>query len=141
MQGAKQMLVDISVVLAIPVLVVLAYFYIWKTDGSDGAIAPSTPGNELLARGAKVKEALNIIRKVHFDGSIFKDPMFDQMEDQTVTVVDEAVGRDNPFILPDSLKGKVHMDGKVSTAVVSNTQTKPLTAAERLEQTKKTLTK
>lgn len=47
--------------------------------------------------GKEVLALLDDLRKIKLDDSIFKDPMFQELEDYSVTIPAELKGRKNPF--------------------------------------------
>jgi hypothetical protein len=128
MQSPKQTLIDILVVVVIPVVLVFGYFFVWKQAPTEDA--NFAPGKELEARGAKVREALNIIHNINFDGSMFTDQLFLALEDQTVPVASETIGRTNPFIPPENIRTKP----TTSTPAPTPVKTTPVNNSQRLEQ-------
>lgn len=124
MEKLKHNIIDVVVVLAVPAIVVLGYFYVWQ--GGIGGGTSMTPGqDEVLERGAKVKEALSVIRTItKLDDAIFQDPIFTTLKDRSVPITDEAIGRDNPFTAPDSVSVKTSQPSLLGTTPLKSTKAK-----------------
>jgi apolipoprotein N-acyltransferase len=59
-------------------------------DLTSSAAASSTSVDQLLG-------VVNEIQNIQLDGSIFQDPAFLSLQDDTTTLPPEAIGRNNPF--------------------------------------------
>lgn len=59
-------------------------------EGTEGEIATQNAGDELV-------KLLDQLRAIRMDGKIFASPSFRMLRDETRQVVDEPVGRNNPF--------------------------------------------
>ncbi len=100
----KQIMIDILVVLAVPVILI-GGFYFWKTD--DGALLSllspdvTLPGDEGKELGAKTKLALTTLGSIDFDESFFRNEAFMTLNDLTATVATTSLGREYPFTSPD----------------------------------------
>jgi len=98
----KQLSIDLVVVLLIPALVVGIYLGYFRSSTSED-VAETAALSEREKNVQMVKEALGILDRVKFaeyQKSVFASPVFTSLEDQTIPVVDEERGRDNPFIAP-----------------------------------------
>jgi len=92
------------------VLLVGAYFVFFKSEeptGDDALLETSgpllggvpVPGSEMggVAAGADLLPFLLQLNSLKLDGSLFKDPVFLSLEDYTVIIPEQPVGRPNPF--------------------------------------------
>lgn len=106
---AKQILLDLLIVIALPLLVVFGYFYLKSDEGSALLSAASRetvalPGQERKELGVKTKTALAELSSINFDESIFSDPAFLSLKDFTEEIDPTPIGRDYPFTAPDELR-------------------------------------
>lgn len=103
LKSLKEKITDILVVVLIPVAIIGAYLNFWTTGITEESFAPAS---EIEARSQKVREALALLDGIVLDGTVFSDPVFKYLEDQTVKIEDETLGRDNPFVPSDIVKSK-----------------------------------
>lgn len=103
---AKQLLIDVLIVLVVPVLLIGGY-YIFKTDGAELLdVVPSFAGaqNEVDPElGKKTEAALALLSGIHLDDSIFTDPAYLMLKKYTVQIPSVELGRSNPFTSPQVL--------------------------------------
>ena len=89
-------------VIAIVVLVfVLIYFY---SSGGAPAAGNIVAGTSYGSIGSSELDLLNQVRSMRIDTSLFSDPAFLSLQDYSVAIAPEGVGRPNPFApLPGEL--------------------------------------
>ena len=100
MRNIKSLLVQLAIVFGLPAAIVGGYWYVRMSPQDELDLARK----EIEERSAKVQEALVIISQLQFDDSLFKIPAFNTLEDQTVPIVDEPLGKPNPFTLPQTVR-------------------------------------
>lgn len=109
--NGKQTIIDIAVVLLIPLIIVVG-FYFWKQDDAPSLLSiiapglaakPGTEGNDL---GAKTKIALATLNSIKLDNSIFNDPVYQSLRYFPVTIETSSLGRDYPFSMPEGIRSK-----------------------------------
>ncbi len=95
MKQTQHIIIDLVILLVIPGAIIVAYFFYVRDTSA--TVLDASIEQQLMLRGQKVQEALRIIREVKISDAIFADPVFQQLEDQTVPVVTEDAGKTNPF--------------------------------------------
>ena len=50
------------------------------------------------ANGAQILALLNRLNNIALDGSVFKDPKFQSLEDFSISIAPQEVGRPNPYL-------------------------------------------
>ena len=126
----KRILIDVLVVLVLPVMLIFGYKYV-DTGGVPNLLssyltdptAPDLPAGQDL--GAKTKLVLEKLNSIHFDDSIFTDPVFFSLVDFTQPISTSTIGRPYPFSTPDQLKAMtVNAKKRLGTEVsIPNTKT------------------
>jgi hypothetical protein len=82
------------------VIVVLAFvlIYFYMSGGSSSPAAGTlTAGSTYGAVGSSELSLLNQVRSLKIDTALFKDPIFLSLQDYSVSIPPENVGRPNPF--------------------------------------------
>lgn len=98
----RSLLIQLSVVLGIPLVVIGGWYFIIR----GGADEPESASRaEVIENGAKVREALAIIDRLRFDDTLFAIPAFATLEDQTVRIDEVPLGKQNPFVVPEEMRG------------------------------------
>jgi|GEM_PF-2466065 len=105
----KQVLLDILIVLALPALAIFGYFYFNTTSGtkllSDVSMGVAAlPGEGNAELGTKTKIALNELKSINFDKTLFTDATFLTLEDFTLPIIATPIGREYPFALTPELR-------------------------------------
>ena len=126
---AKQIFLDLLIVIAIPGLLVYGYYFIKSDEGIAvlSSASPATvarPGQEGVELGAKTKAALVELNSIKFDESIFSDPTFLSLEDFTEEINPSPIGRDYPFVSPDELRNMVKRNSIKKNITTPNYSTK-----------------
>ena len=101
------------IILGVVVLVgAAAYFYI-SGKPSSGSSLDATTQDATGAVGAQVLGLLNQIKSLKIDDTFFSNPVFDTLQDFTVSIPAQSVGRPNPFApLPGSSASIATTTGK-----------------------------
>lgn len=91
----------IIILIIVLVLGVLAYFYFSgaPTDNASSLIVEETPTSEAQIAGAEILVLLNQLSSLDIDPDIFSTPVYKSLIDHTVTVLEQRVGKPNPFAL------------------------------------------
>jgi hypothetical protein len=122
---AKQIFIDILIVIILPVLAVFGYFYL-KTDEGSALLssaslgATSRPGEGSAELGVKTKAALSELKSIHFEEAFFSEPAFLSLEDFTEQIDATPVGRQYPFITPDELRNMARRSNNNKTSSASS---------------------
>lgn len=109
---SKQVLIDIGVVLVIPALV-LAGLYFLNSKSDNALLSLVAPPTEEHI-GAKAKIALETLKSISMDDSLFKDTcdpgvdgdpcrVYQSLQEFHVDVPPATLGRTYPFVPPDAL--------------------------------------
>lgn len=70
-----------------------------STTTAQGLLTTTTPGSEVTGvAGRQVISLLNQLNVINFDTSLFKNPVYQSLQDFTVDVGAQGVGRANPFL-------------------------------------------
>lgn len=72
----------------------LIYFYMSGDTPTTGTL---TPGSSYGTVGASELGLLNQVRSLKIDSALFTDPVFVSLQDYSVAITPEPVGRPNPF--------------------------------------------
>src|SRR3989344_5193887 len=114
--------------LFIPVLVILAVLiiagYLYFSRGNTGAVLETQVKTADEVIGKDLLLSLLKLKTIHLDASLFKDPVFLCLQDWTIELVPQPVGRNNPF-LPLGKNGPV----TATTTVKQPVTTPPKPAA------------
>ncbi len=92
----RSILTQLAVVFGVPVMILGVYWFALR----DGVSEEPPVRSDLVDKATKVREALAIVGRLKFDGKLFDMPAFSTLEDQSVPIVEEEVGRPNPFVPP-----------------------------------------
>ena len=95
---------NILLALGLAGIVWFGYSVFIDTPGS-GAPTADTPGQHSVARDAsELLIRLNQVKKVNLEGKVMTDARFQSLVDFRQSIVDEPVGRKNPFLPPETEK-------------------------------------
>ncbi|HEY9585972.1 MAG TPA: hypothetical protein VJJ02_05310 [Candidatus Paceibacterota bacterium] len=98
----KQILIDVGVVLVIPALLLVGYYF-WSPRGDSALLSLVAPPEE-REYGAQAKAALASLRSITMDGSLFEDPVYKSLQEFHVDIEPATLGRTYPFTSPDSVR-------------------------------------
>ncbi len=80
-------------------LVIGAIGYYFYSSGSNGSASSSfTISSATSSVGANVLGLLNQIHSLKIDASLFQSPVYQSLNDFTVQVPPEPIGKSNPFV-------------------------------------------
>lgn len=85
----------ISVIIGVIVLLGLAYFYF--QGGSSATSDSLLQTNGAVGVGSAELALLNQMKSIRIDTTLFSDPAYVSLVDNSVAITPEAVGRPNPF--------------------------------------------
>ena len=85
------------ITICVIVVAILVYFYFTGGPSTSSNLLQGTAGSNADAVGAQVLTLLGQIKSLHIDSSLFKDPGYVMLRDNTVPIPSENVGRINPF--------------------------------------------
>lgn len=90
---------NITIVVVLVIAVFIVYSVTFKGDGpADLLISQSV--SDVDAESTVVREflaLLNTLNNLSLDTSIFQDPIFNSLRDESVQLIDQPRGRRNPF--------------------------------------------
>ncbi len=120
----------LKIIITILVLAGIGFFgynYLTRSSSPNDTLIEQT-GVNTSAMGVEVLSALNQLRTLKLDGSIFKDKTFMSLHDFSKPILPEPVGRINPF-------------SPIGVEVIKNVKTAPIeqnTSTTTASSTKKT---
>ena len=96
-------------ILGLVAVVGFGYFVVSNSIGtvygqSSGLLVNNTA--DVSASGAQVLALLNRLDNIKLDDTIFHDPAFTGLQDWTITIVPQQLGRSNPFLPVNGLDVK-----------------------------------
>ncbi|MDO8521647.1 MAG: hypothetical protein Q7S52_06040 [bacterium] len=101
-----KVLFDVLVVLLLPVLFALGYYF-WSGDDDSALLSLVVEKQDGQEYGAKAKDALARLRSITMDASLFEDPVYQSLQEFHVDIdMSIPLGRTYPFTPPDVLRGK-----------------------------------
>lgn len=95
MNTNKKSYTSTIVVIVIIVLAVLVYFYYQGKAPAEGLVVEADPNTQMAAM--QVSSLLAQVDMIHIDSTLFSDPGFQSLNDHTVAIPPQEVGRQNPF--------------------------------------------
>lgn len=99
-------LFDVLAVLLVPALLLVGYYF-WSDDDDSALLSLVVSKETGQEFGAKAKDALNRLRSITMDDSLFKDPVYQSLKEFHVDIdMNISLGRSYPFTPPDVLRGK-----------------------------------
>jgi hypothetical protein len=99
----KQTMIDIVIVLALPLVAFLGYYF-WNSNENNALLSIIAPPPESQAYGTKAKAALASLKSITMDDSLFSDPIYTSLKEFHVDVPPSVLGRANPFTTPDAVR-------------------------------------
>lgn len=102
MMKTKQVLFDIGIVLALPILVFVGSYF-WNSDNNTALLSLVAPPEE-SEFGARTNAVLDTLSSITMDSSLFDDPVYRSLQEFHVDVAPATLGRPYPFTPPDVLR-------------------------------------
>lgn len=143
----KQILIDILVVITLPVLIIGVYFLEFRTNDPSILATPQVPGNTADEPGVKTRQALETLKGLSLDASLFSDPAYTSLEPYVTSIPPASTSRKYPFIPPPIIEERIRqsrLGHNFSKDVPANTDTiNPANASltSKIDQLKKQSTK
>jgi len=90
---------SIVIFAALILVTILAYFYFSGTpvDTSAQLVTEGEQASEVTLQATKIVTLLNQTSSLRIDPALFKTAVYKSLVDHTVPVVEQQVGKDNPF--------------------------------------------
>ena len=105
------------IVIVIVIISVIAYFYYEGGSSSASGGLVESPGSDQSIGSAEL-DLLSQIQSLKIDASMFQDPGYQALEDYSVAIPQDNVGRPNPFA---PFPGEAVSSGSAGTAGTSGT--------------------
>jgi hypothetical protein len=86
----------IIIISSLLIVVAMAFIYLLKNPSDSSLVAAERRTTE-FSSAKEVLDLLNKMSKVKLDDSIFYDKAFISLRDTTVELVNQPIGRNNPF--------------------------------------------
>ena len=87
----------VPIVILVIILGVIGYFYISNRNSNELLLQVQTKDSSEII-GKDLLAALSRLNAIKLDDKLFRDPMFNSLQDFSVEIVAQPVGRDNPFL-------------------------------------------
>ena len=138
----------IFTIIALGILFVIYAVFIKPDPTTDSLVEGRTTGTTAVSSqearllGSQIAQALLKIEQITLDRAIFDNAIFVSLQDRSQPIVEEPVGRTNPFapIGDTSVNVTTRTNLNVTTATTSATTTKSVTATTTPVTPKKTAT-
>lgn len=105
-------------ILGLVIIVGAGYFvvaqYISVAHGQSDLVSTGQGSMGASADGAQVLSLLNTLNGIRLDSKIFSDPNFLSLQDWSVSIAQQEVGRPNPYLPVSGVVGAVASTTKVS---------------------------
>ena len=89
-------------ILGLALVVGIGYFavaqYVSVAHGQSGLMQVDRTSDAVSASGAQVIGLLNRLKQINLDGKIFSNPNFLTLQDWSVEVPTQEIGRSNPYL-------------------------------------------
>ena len=90
---------SIIIIIAIVVIAIIGYFYFSGSPKSDSTLTTEdAPPSELTNKTTQIITLLNQTSSLKIDTALFKSAVYMSLVDHTVPVVEQPVGKTNPFL-------------------------------------------
>ena len=96
-QNPQKKSAAVPIIILVAILGVIGYFYI-SGRGDDGSLLKVAAKRSDEIIGKDLLAALNRLNAIKLDSSLLRDPVFASLQDFSVEIVPQAVGRNNPFL-------------------------------------------
>ena len=149
----KQILIDILVVITLPILIIGVYFLAFRTNDPIIIAAPPVLGASVVEEpGVKTKQALDTLKGLSLDGSLFTDPAYTSLQPFVVGIPSASTSRKYPFTPPPIIEERIRQSklghnftkdalGSTNTTDTSNNTTSNTSLSSKIDQLKKQGTK
>ncbi len=149
----KQILIDILVVITLPILIIGVYFLAFRTNDPTIIAAPPVLGASAAEEpGAKTKQALDTLKGLSLDGSLFADSAYTSLRPFAVGIPSASTSRKYPFTPPPIIEERMRQSklghnfskdtlGTTGTADTSSNTTSNTSFSSKIDQLKKQSTK
>lgn len=88
---------NIFILIIIALVIMVAFWYLKGSNSSSSSSLTATQSSSDSADAQYIYSLLQQMSQVKLDDSIFSDPSFENLKDNTVTFSSEPSGRNNPF--------------------------------------------
>lgn len=103
MKFDKQSLFDLGIVLALPIVIGIGYYF-WGR-GDDSALLSLTGPGQSQEYGVKARQALASLKSINMDDSLFSDPVYQSLNEFYVELpTGTQFGRTYPFTRPPAVE-------------------------------------
>lgn len=89
---------NLLIVLGLVVVMALGYYLYTQNQMSTLSLSDDPISTQLSAESAMFLRKLNDLKQIELDGSLFSDPRFRSLIDNSTPVIEDPVGRPNPFV-------------------------------------------
>ena len=96
-QSLKNKKIILPVIILVVILGLIGYFYISSSGNSGDLLVQADKSANDQVVGKDLLMALNRLNAITLDDSLFRDAIFATLNDFSVEIVPQAVGRNNPF--------------------------------------------
>ena len=104
----KQIVIDVLIVISLPILIIGGYFIWFRTNDTALLSAPpilgANPGSE---PGVKTKQALDTLKGITLDDSLFTDPAYNALKPFIVAIPSASTSRRYPFTPPPIIEERL----------------------------------
>lgn len=115
-EKAGRTLFDVIVVLLLPALLAVGYYFFWNESDDSALLSLVVQEQSGQEHGAKAKDALNKLRSISMDASLFNDPVYQSLQEFHVDIDRSTpLGRSYPFTPPDVLRIKAKPSSGTAT--------------------------
>jgi hypothetical protein len=137
----RQLLTDIGIILAAPIVVIGGYF-LWGNPDTVQLLSEA-PVVRIGADepGAKTKLALDTLNGITLSDALFKDEAFTSLTTFSAEIPEVALSRDNPFVPPPAIAEKIRQARLNGVSKTATSVTTPLSLSEKIDQLKKASTR
>lgn len=97
MKSATSNTKTIVTIIVVFIVILLTYFYFEGGSSTGTGSLLESSGNGAGSVGSSELSLLNQIQSLRIDTELFKDPVYRSLQDYSVDIPSENVGRPNPF--------------------------------------------
>ena len=144
----KQILIDILVVITLPILIIGVYFLGFRTNDPTIIASPPVLGASAAEDpGVKTKQALDTLKGLSLDGSLFTDPAYTSLKPFAVGIPSASTSRKYPFTPPPIIEERIrqsklgHNFSKDTLGTTDKADTSNTSFTSKIDQLKKQSTK
>lgn len=92
---------NLFIFLGLVVVLALGYYLYTQNEMSSLSLNNDAISTQVAAESAMFLSRLNELKKIDLDDSLFSDPRFRSLIDNSAPVIEDPVGRPNPFVEVD----------------------------------------